>query len=616
MGWIGNGGLGIPFRRGGGIDWTAKIPAELSITFLSDTLVKVDWTDGAETIDGIKVYFNDVLKDTISYGIGTAIIPGLIPETFYSIKLIAYIGESESNPIIIETTTLTKWYLAGGIALANCKLALKQAEAIDLADSYINLANPGTNNAVPVVAPLFNVALGWSFDGLTQYLTTGLAPVNNQTWSMIIKYSGFLTGADTILGLYETADKAFYMQLNTTGTKTVWVNGGTSGNHPYIAQLNRKGVLCFAGSKKYLNGAYVLGNGDLPAGAGAITYDIWIGQVHYSAPANFYDGFIQAIAVYDKVLGADEVLAISNRMVNIGEIFASLKTNFLTWGFGALICFTMNSFMDGRVPDTDPDNFNPTDLDIDEWLDACVAAGMEYVMLTVKEEDGFCLWPTAYFVLGNDPYSIESSSWYAAHGNPDIVDLFTTKCREHNLKVGIYFGVMDLTWEARTGNDETTDAAGYIAMVQMQLTELLSNYGKIDYLWLDSWYMRIQYQEIPFLTLYNHIKALQPNCIVSDNSHLFPTAGSEINIYEVENGDGNIPVDNTDTAEEIVTIRNDGLWYYKSTEDQSSGALKSAATINASVIQANARNGNYLLGISPDTTGHLPAAQKILLESL
>jgi len=109
-------GLGIPFKRGG-ISWPAywatRTPTNLVLTVLSDTSIKVDWTDATDAADGLKVYFNGVLKDTVAFGIGTSTVTGLIINTTYTVNVVAYKGTNESSAITDSATTfnpfITTW---------------------------------------------------------------------------------------------------------------------------------------------------------------------------------------------------------------------------------------------------------------------------------------------------------------------------------------------------------------------------------------------------------------------------------------------------------------------------------------------------------------------------
>ena len=269
--------------------------------------------------------------------------------------------------------------------------------------------------------------------------------------------------------------------------------------------------------------------------------------------------------------------------------------------------FDMSTFTNesAATPNYDPDLFAPTGLDIDQWLTAATSAGATYAVLTAKCAGGFANWPTAYYVAGYDPYSIAQSTWYSANGSPDIVGLFVSKCRLHNLNPVIYFGMTDFTYESRTETTPATDPINYLAMITAQLTELLSNYGDITALWLDSWYFTaLTRDNISVRTIYELIKSLQPNCIMINHAH-HPTALSEIDIYETDDVlDGNLRY-----AEKVISIREDGMWVYNIYSSQDISALRPLAEILAEKAHNNANNASYLLGVTPTTAGVLPAAQ-------
>lgn len=82
------------------------------------------------------------------------------------------------------------WYLAGGeIAAENCVAAYSAVGAASQEDSYINLANPGTNDlSVALGSPGWSAATGWSFDGASA-LTMGAITLNSE-------FSIFISVAD------------------------------------------------------------------------------------------------------------------------------------------------------------------------------------------------------------------------------------------------------------------------------------------------------------------------------------------------------------------------------------------------------------------------------------
>lgn len=281
---------------------------------------------------------------------------------------------------------------------------------------------------------------------------------------------------------------------------------------------------------------------------------------------------------------------------------------YVAQGLGALVCWNMPTFTGQEIadPNLDVDTFAPTGLDIDQWLDACVSAGMTYAVLVAKHHDGFALWDTAYHVGANPPYSIAQTAWYAANGNPDVVSLFVTKCRTRSLNPCLYFSMQDTTHETRSGTTILTDPAAYLAMVEAQITELLSDYGNITALWFDSWGSSVGYAGIPYQMIYNLVKSLQPNCLLLDNNAFHPTVTSEIEVYEAPATE--VPNGNVRLSELTQTIRVDGAWFFDDADDQTDTAFKAAATVLAKIAETQARNGTYLIGITPSKDGVLPAA--------
>ena len=115
--------------------------------------------------------------------------------------------------------------------------------------------------------------------------------------------------------------------------------------------------------------------------------------------------------------------------------------------------------------------FNPTDIDVRSWIRGVKAAGFKMAILTAKHHDGFCLWPSKYteHSIKNSPYK---------DGKGDIVREFTDACREYNLKVGIYVSPWDR-------NAPYWGSKEYTYYYVNQLTEILTEYGKIDEIWWD-----------------------------------------------------------------------------------------------------------------------------------
>lgn len=155
----------------------------------------------------------------------------------------------------------------------------------------------------------------------------------------------------------------------------------------------------------------------------------------------------------------------------------ALQLSFMDWKMGAFFHFGIRTFYEGhRDWDGRPmpaAGFNPTRLDCGQWMRAIKAAGMTYAILTCKHHDGFANWPTR-----SSDYSVASSAW--ENGRGDVVRAFTDACRTYGIKVGLYYSPADAAMKtgARTAREHDD-------FFVSQITELLSNYGRIDYLWFD-----------------------------------------------------------------------------------------------------------------------------------
>lgn len=281
-------------------------------------------------------------------------------------------------------------------------------------------------------------------------------------------------------------------------------------------------------------------------------------------------------------------------------------------GFGVFYNLGMSTFCcSGNEFATPPavNTFNPSSLNVDQWLDAAAGTGARYVMFSAKYHMGFAMWPTLVGAAGHAPYGIAQTTWYTNAGNYDIVGHFVSGARSRGLNVVIYFSIWDLEYEALSGTTALTDSASYIAMIKGQLHELLTNYGPIDAIWTDAWGWNDavgKYSKIPYATINDYIKSIQPDCLLVENSHGHPTSTSDIETYELGNEAG-IPSGNTRPSEatyatQCGTPPPDYNWI-------SGDPMCPAYRMAGQWINSNANNGSYLLGMGVDTTGNVPSDQ-------
>ncbi len=151
------------------------------------------------------------------------------------------------------------------------------------------------------------------------------------------------------------------------------------------------------------------------------------------------------------------------------------QLQFMNDEFGIFFHFGLRTFneinRDWDMLPMDVHTFQPSALNCDQWMEAVKAAGATYAVMTTKHHDGFAMWPSAYTEFG-----VKNSGW--RDGKGDVVKEFTDACRRHGIKVGLYYSAAQFDTKERSDD--------YNDYVIGQVTELLTNYGKIDYFWTDS----------------------------------------------------------------------------------------------------------------------------------
>ena len=178
--------------------------------------------------------------------------------------------------------------------------------------------------------------------------------------------------------------------------------------------------------------------------------------------------------------------------------------------------------------------FNPTMYDAKEWARQAKAAGMKYAVLTTKHHEGFCLFDTKY-----TDYNVMNTQY-----GKDIVKEYVEAFRAEGLKVGFYYSLIDWHHPDFTidqihprRNDanakelnEGRDMKKYAKYMRDQVTELLTNYGKIDILWFDfsykknpkspDWMTGKGKDEWEAEELIKTARALQPEIIIDNRTEL------------------------------------------------------------------------------------------------
>jgi alpha-L-fucosidase len=273
--------------------------------------------------------------------------------------------------------------------------------------------------------------------------------------------------------------------------------------------------------------------------------------------------------------------------------------------------FTGNDYETGSVPAI---TYNPTHLDVRQWVQVAHELGAGYAVLTAKHMSGFCLWDARDY-----DYDV------AASGNKtDVVAAFVDACHHFGIKPGFYYCILDphnegkFDWDAPVENN-------YYQLIKRQLTELHSRYPNTFYQLLDITWKLSQEQR---WELYRLIKKYSPNCMVVMNQAYYQSKRNLGRICEpkswptdVINGEDTLPP--PEGHDPHITV--EGKSYYLPMEAwmpigppykpmppmhswfwREGFVTQSAETIAGWYHDCVQRKSNLLLNLSPDTRGRLP----------
>ena len=195
----------------------------------------------------------------------------------------------------------------------------------------------------------------------------------------------------------------------------------------------------------------------------------------------------------------------------------------------------------------------------------------------------------------------------------------------HKQGIGLHFYYSHIDWWredavwGRTGRgtgrpNPKGDWKSYYTFMNNQLTELLTNYGKVDAIWFDGVWDQDENPDFDWQLpeQYALIHSLQPACLICNNHHSKPYDGEDFQAFERD-----LPGQNTAglSGQEISQLpletceTMNGMWGYKITDQN----YKSPKTLIHYLVNAAGRNANLLMNIGPQPDGCLP---EVALERL
>ena len=252
--------------------------------------------------------------------------------------------------------------------------------------------------------------------------------------------------------------------------------------------------------------------------------------------------------------------------------------------------------------------FSPDLFDPSEWAKKAKAAGMKYAVITTKHHEGFNMFASEYtdYNIMNTPYG------------KDIIKEWVDAFRAEGLGIGFYYSLIDWhhpeytidrvhpqsvnTQEEYDELNKYRDMSKYREYLKNQVREILTNYGKIDILWLDYSFpgkFGKDREDWGSVELMKMVRELQPDILVNDRADLKDYMGGwdfttpeqfKVQEWPEENG-VKIPWETCQTFS--------GSWGYYRDEY----TWKNNKQLLVLLIESVSKGGNLLLNVGPTARG-------------
>ena len=147
----------------------------------------------------------------------------------------------------------------------------------------------------------------------------------------------------------------------------------------------------------------------------------------------------------------------------------------------AFIHYGMNTYTNSEWGNgrENPQYFNPTNLDTDQWIKTLKDAGFKRTIMVVKHHDGFVIYPSQY-----TKHSVAASPW--KDGKGDLLEEISKSATKYDMNMGVYLS----PWDANNPKYHVSTEKEYNEYYLNQLKEILGNpkygnNGKFIEVWMD-----------------------------------------------------------------------------------------------------------------------------------
>ena len=203
-----------------------------------------------------------------------------------------------------------------------------------------------------------------------------------------------------------------------------------------------------------------------------------------------HKGVNQVIFEYEKIEDPKPVTPVTpvvdpkdeeTEIGNYGPLPSKAQLDYHKEELAAFIHYGMNTYTNSEWGNgrENPQNFNPTNLDTDQWIKTLKDAGFKRTIMVVKHHDGFVIYPSKY-----TDHTVAASPW--KNGKGDLLEEISKSATKYDMNMGVYLS----PWDANNPKYHVSTEKEYNEYYLNQLKEILGNpkygnNGKFIEVWMD-----------------------------------------------------------------------------------------------------------------------------------